>query len=513
VARLGIDFGTTNTVVVASDRGRYPVVPHASDTSIGRIVRDVFPSLAVYEQDGARLFFGPDAERRLARPEGAGVIRSLKRLLRDWTGGGRIATEVCPGGFDTLDLLTAFARALRASLESSGLFRDGEPLEAVLTWPANANGAQRWVTRTAFRQAGFDVVGTLGEPAAAAVEYASRLTHGDHAAARRVRATVVVFDFGGGTFDASLVGIDGTEFTVLDTVGVDALGGDDLDLVLARLFARRISLDVDTLSPLRRDLLLQHARRQKEAISAGGVRSLTLVPSDLGIGGKPCTVSVAAYWKALTDVIRPAIDAVSRLVAAAQSGVDGIYLVGGSSRLPLVPKMLGARFPGLPLVMTDKPFTATAMGAAIHATGAVTMHDILSRHFGVLRLADHGHREIFAPIFEAGTRLPARGAAPLERHVEYSPRHNIGHLRYLECAAVDERGIPALGVRAWSDVLFPYDPAISVGQPITAADVRSRDDLAGTAVRETYVCDGDGVISVRLSRPDGQSRAFEIFRP
>jgi len=153
------------------------------------------------------------------------------------------------------------------------------------------------------------------------------------------------------------------------------------------------------------------------------------------------------------------------------------------------------------------------MGAAIHSAGAVTMHDILARHFGVLRLADDGHREVFAPIFEAGTRLPARGAEPLERQVEYSPRHNIGHLRYLECAAVDDRGTPALGVRAWSDVLFPYDPAIPVGERVTPADVRRRDDLAGTAVREIYACDGDGVISVRLSRQDGQSRAFEIFRP
>jgi molecular chaperone DnaK (HSP70) len=513
VARLGIDFGTTNTVVVASDRGRYPVVPHATDTAIGRVVRDVFPSLAAYELEGARLLFGSDAERRLARPEGVGVIRSLKRLLRDWMGGGRVATHVRPGGFDTLELLTGFAGALRSSLESSGLFRDGEPLEAVLTWPANANGAQRWVTRTAFRQAGFDVVGTLSEPAAAAIEYASRLSHGDHAAARRVRATVAVFDLGGGTFDASLVRIDGTEFTVLDTVGVEALGGDDLDLVLARLFARRMKLDVDALSPLRRDLLLQHARRQKEAISAGGVRTLTLVPGDLGITARPCTVSVAAYWKALTPVVTPAVDAVSRLVAGATSPVDGIYLVGGSSRLPLVPTLLAARFPHLPLVMTDKPFTATAMGAAIHSAGAVTMHDILARHFGVLRLADDGHREVFASIFEAGTRLPARGAEPLERQVEYSPRHNIGHLRYLECAGVDDRGTPALGVRAWSDVLFPYDPAIPVGERVTPADVRRRDDLAGTAVREIYACDGDGVISVRLSRQDGQSRAFEIFRP
>ena len=73
-------------------------------------------------------------------------------------------------------------------------------------------------------------------------------------------------------------------------------------------------------------------------------------------------------------------------------------------------------------------------------------------------------------------------------------------------------GRPALGVRTWSDVLFPYDPAIPVEQRVTASDVRDRDDLRATAISETYACDGDGVISVRVSRPDGQSRSFEIFR-
>ena len=513
MARIGIDFGTTNTVAVASDRGRYPVVPHACDTAIGRIVRDVFPSLVAYEYDRGRLLFGPDAERRLARPQGVGIIRSLKRLLRDWVGGGRIGTDVHPGGFDTLELLTGFAQALRDSLDASGLFPEGEPLQAVVTWPANANGAQRWVTRAAFRQAGFDVIGTLSEPSAAAIEYANRQTQGDRSAARRARGTVVVFDFGGGTFDASLVHIDGSEFTVLDTVGIEDLGGDDLDLVLTRLFARRMKLELESLSPLQRDLLLQHARRQKESIAAGGVKTLTLVPSDIGLRAKPCTVSVAAYWRELNEVVAPTIDAVARLVANLDpTTLDAIYLVGGSSRLPLISRLLAARFPGLRLIMTDKPFTASAMGAAIHSTDRVTLHDILSRHFGVIRLADGGRREVFAPIFHAGTPLPPRGAAPVERQVEYTPRHNIGHLRYLECTAVDEAGCPALGVRPWSDVLFPYDPAIPVDERVTPGDVRDRDDLAGTAVCETYACDGDGVISVRFNRPDGQTRSFEIFR-
>jgi hypothetical protein len=128
-------------------------------------------------------------------------------------------------------------------------------------------------------------------------------------------------------------------------------------------------------------------------------------------------------------------------------------------------------------------------------------------------LADHGTREYFAPIFPAGVRLPARGAAPLEVTVEYSPRHNIGHLRYFECAGVDYSGQPAAGVRAWSDVLFPYDPGIPIERPLSPLDIGRRDDLAHQGVCETYSCDSDGVISVRLHRrSDGQTRAYEIFR-
>jgi len=523
MARLGIDFGTSNTVVVCSDRGRYPVVPHATETAIGQVVREVFPSLLVYEQETGRFLYGPEAERCLARPGAEtryGVIRSLKRLLRDYVGGGRVGLDIHPGGFDTAEVLAGFTAALRESILGSGLFQEDEPLEAVITWPANANGAQRYITRASFKEAGFEVIDTLNEPAAAAIEFADRLVHGNRTAARQVAASVVIFDFGGGTFDASLVTIDGTDFTVVDTAGVQELGGDDLDAVLARMFAEKLKLDLDALSPLQRELLLRHACQQKESISSGSVRTLTLIPADLGLKGKPCTVSVASYFKELIPVVAPAIETVASLIGGSASRaagidteeIDAIYLVGGSSKLPLVTEMLANRFPGLRLVMTDKPFTATAMGAAIHSAETITMHDILSRHFGVLRLADHGQREYFAPIFRAGMRLPPQGAPPVEMRVVYAPRHNIGHLRYFECAGVDEMGRPTFGVRAWSDVVFPYDPAIPVTREVRPEEIQSRDDLADCAVCETYACDSDGVISVHLSRRDGQTRAYEIFR-
>jgi molecular chaperone DnaK (HSP70) len=198
---------------------------------------------------------------------------------------------------------------------------------------------------------------------------------------------------------------------------------------------------------------------------------------------------------------------------AGTESLDAIYLVGGSSRLPLAARLVTRRFPGIRVLTTDKPFSATAMGAAIHGAEATHVSEIFSRHFGVIRLAHHGSQEIFAPIFAAGIRLPEVNAAPVTNIVSYTPRHNIGHLRFMECTAVDEKGYPSAGQRPWSEVLFPYDPALPLTASITPSDVAVREDLSEATV-ETYTCDADGIITVTMTRGgDGQSRTFEIFRP
>jgi hypothetical protein len=165
------------------------------------------------------------------------------------------------------------------------------------------------------------------------------------------------------------------------------------------------------------------------------------------------------------------------------------------------------------LVVSDKPFSSAAMGAAIHKGEEVRLHDILGRTFGVMRLADFGRREFFAPIFPAGMKLPESDTAPCTHTVQYNPHHNIGHLRYLECAGVDGEGRPAEGVRPWSEAVFPYDPAIPVGGSLTADAIVHRPDLEHAPVRETYSCDTDGVITVNIQRCcDGQGLSCEIFR-
>ncbi|MFH2002872.1 MAG: Hsp70 family protein, partial [Planctomycetota bacterium] len=488
MVRLGIDYGTTNTVAVLYDRGHYPVVLHATDTAIGPISREVFPSIAVRDRKTGVFHFGAEAERLVARPGAEArydVLRSLKRLIRDFSEGMLLGQDLIPGGVDPAAVLKDFLSTLRSSIVRSGFIRPGEKLEAVITWPANANGAQRYLTRRCFREAGFDVVGSLTEPAAAAIEFADRISHGNRADARKLSMRFCVIDLGGGTFDVSLMKMEGRDFTVIDATGIEQLGGDDLDEILARLFLDRLDMAFDALEPFQKILLLNHSRQQKESISSGLVRSLTLAAEDMGLGRGLVSVSVDLFYKAATQQLGPAMEKAWELLhgkAAKEAGIslrslDAIYLAGGSSRLPLVQEMVSRRFPRVRLVTSDKPFSATAMGAAIHSQEAIRMQEILSRHFGVMRLADHGRQEYFDPIFAAGTPLPPRTGKAIERKLVYTPRHNIGHLRYLECAAVDQRRLPKEGVREWSDTLFPYDPCLDVGALFSADQIEVRDDL------------------------------------
>jgi molecular chaperone DnaK (HSP70) len=523
MARLGIDFGTTNSVVVTSDRGHYPVVHHTVETAVGPVLREVFPSLIVFDTEQRRFFYGLDAERLMARSLSESryrPIRSLKRMIFDYYEGKRICRDIVPEGFDPADLLYGLALSLKHSLLKNNPIPDGEPMEAVITWPANASGAQRYLTRQCFKRAGFDVIDTINEPTASAIEFADRMAGGNRTEARKIAMSVAVFDIGGGTFDASLVRIRGTEFTVLATVGIEQLGGDDFDEALAGLFARKLGLDLDLLDPLTRYRLVTQSCSLKENISSGSLRHLTISPEDFGLKGETCTVSVEAFFRELTPLIQSAIEKLYGIVigpAAEQAGIspdklDAIYLVGGSSKLPLVPRKVGERFPDVRLIMTDKPFVATAMGAAIHSAEQMRLRDILARVFGVIRLTDEGAREFFDPIFPAGMELPARGAMPFERTIEYSPCHNIGHLRYLECSRVDPKGSPSGGVRQWSDVLFPYDPSIPVGTKLRPDQVTQGYDLLDQRIRETYSCDGDGVITVRITRLcDGATGIYEIY--
>jgi molecular chaperone DnaK (HSP70) len=224
--RLGIDYGTTRTVVAAVDRGNYPVV--SFQTAAGD-TQDWYPSLITARGD-ARLY-GLDAACHHDDPDWA-LLRSFKRQLA--TLGPAAPLPLGSGAVTALELLTAFLAQLRCDLVTRSNLRLTlqEPLEAVIAVPANANSNQRFLTLEAFRRAGFQVRGLLNEPSAGGIEYAH---HALSAGALARRELIVVYDLGGGTFDASVISMAARRHEVARSAGIAQLGGDDVDTLLREL--------------------------------------------------------------------------------------------------------------------------------------------------------------------------------------------------------------------------------------------------------------------------------------
>jgi len=162
--RVGIDFGTTHTVVAVVDRGNYPVVSFDG--------MDTWPSIVAANAAG-ELRFGLDAAAVRQEP-GWSVLRSFKRLIND--AGPRTKVDLGGRSYPLADLFASFLAQLKSDLRhrsNTGLAPD-ERIEAAISVPANASSAQRFLTLDAFAKAGFEVVALLNEPSAAGFEYTHR---------------------------------------------------------------------------------------------------------------------------------------------------------------------------------------------------------------------------------------------------------------------------------------------------------------------------------------------------
>ncbi|MBI1946729.1 MAG: Hsp70 family protein [Deltaproteobacteria bacterium] len=503
--KLGIDFGTTRTLVACADRGNYPVVSFVDDEGDAH---EHVPS--VVADDGGRLRYGFDA--LAAARQGAQLVRSFKRALAsaDVTG----ATPVRVGTLEVpmLELLTGYLTHVREALRTRSNApkkASADPTAAVAV-PAHAHGAQRFITLEAFRAAGFDVTALLNEPSAAGFEY----THRQERTVTARRTRVVVYDLGGGTFDASLVKVDGGHHDVLATAGDNRLGGDDFDEALLALACARGGLDTAALAPPVRAALLDQCRDAKERITPQA-RRVSLDVS--AAGGAEVVVTVEELYGACTPLVERTMAAMAPLLRGLDAGDDaltdiaGIYLVGGGSGLPLVARVLKERF-GRRVHRSPYPAASTAIGLAIAADGALgfSLADRFSRCFGVFRERDGGRALTFDPIFLPDTAQPQGKAAVLVSR-RYRAAHNLGHFRFVECSRVDEAGEPVGDVMPFGDVLFPFDPALRARTDLDHVPVERCQQ--GPDVEERYLIDPAGLVEVQIEdTATGFSRSYRLGR-
>ena len=493
--RIGIDFGTTHTVVALVDRGNYPVVSFEGG--------DFVPSLVAAHDATGLLRWGWDAAA--ARHEaGWTVLPSVKRLLSD--AGPSTEVTVGPRRLPIAALLEGFFSALHRELvaRSNAGIAANDSITAAVSVPANASTAQRFLTLEAFKGGGFAVEALLNEPSAAGFEYAHRNRRDGR------REHLVVYDLGGGTFDASLLRMTGKTNEVVATHGVQRLGGDDFDeAILALVLEKALARDLDGDA---RDLVREECVRAKESLTPGSRRFLVDLSA---IDKEPLVLPVDEVWEACVPLVARTLESVAALVeddgGVSWTDVASLYVVGGGGLLPLVPRLLKERFGEKRVRRSPHPFAATAMGLAVwlDREGGYELEDRLSRHFGVFREGGAGREVVFDTIFEKGTPLPAPGASPVAVTRRYRAAHDVGHFRFLECSRLTD-GRPDGDVTPWDEAYFPFDPALRAAD-LAAAPICRRE--AGPEAVETYALGSEGAITVTVTdAADGFSRTFRLTR-
>ncbi len=500
--RLGIDIGTTRIVVAAVDRGNYPVVIF-EDSEGGNW--EWFPPLIAVR--GNERFYGWDAWKLQAEP-GCTIIRSIKRTLED--AGPQTMVSLGGTGLPMHQILQEMMLVLKSALlEKSSLpIKPGEPLEVMLGVPANANSNQRFLTVDPVQQAGFSVLGLLNEPSAASIEYGHRKRSSQSS------ECVLVYDLGGGTFDVSLVQMEGREHTILASEGVSMLGGDDFDILLADLAIDAAGLTGD-LSQAEIFRLYEECRIKKEALHPN-TRRIAIDLAAVREGWPDVSIPADEFYSRCRPLIQKTVEATEDLLNAQESAkrLDAVYVTGGGSELPLVPRMLKEVF-GRRVHRSAYTRSATAIGLAIQAdaqTGYV-LRERFTRHFGVWREAEGGRDIVFDSLFPKGTPLPGPGEPPLLLRRSYKPVHNVGHFRYLECSQRTQDGRPIGDIAVWDEIRFPFDAGLQSTGDLSRITVSHAISAADQEIEEVYSCDASGSVAVTIQNLSADyQRSYRLGR-
>jgi molecular chaperone DnaK len=466
---VGIDLGTTNSLVAFTGRDGTPSV--IRDASGDGLV----PSIVSVGADGA-VFVGREAQRRLLT-DPSRTVYSVKRFMGrgadDVEGeaklfpfrfqgeaGGVVRLGLADRLFTPPEISAFILRELKRRAEehfqAQGEF-DFEVDRAVITVPAYFNDAQRTATRDAGRLAGLDVLRIVNEPTAASLAYGLD---------RRNSGTIAVYDFGGGTFDISILRVEDGVFQVLSTNGDTHLGGDDIDQLLVAMVVDDMSAGALAART--------HGASGAFALDAAGLQAIRLavIQAKWDLSDRDSTIIVvrdpgtgeAAYRRPFTReeferLVRPVIDrtlAPCRLALAdaalAASQVDEVVLVGGSTRIPLVRRAVEELFGRKPHADLD-PDQVVALGAAVQAHIMVSgSRDMLLLDVTPLSLGIETMGGAVSKIILRNSTIPASGTemfttfvdnqTAVDIHVLQGERELVSDNRSL--ARFKLRGIPPM---------------------------------------------------------------------
>ncbi len=394
---VGIDLGTTNSVVAAVINGRPEVLSDDGEA--------ILPSVVGVDPQGKLITGTVARNQQVAFPER--TIVSIKRHMGQMDKVNLGEQQFTPPEVSAMILRKLRDRASRVL---------GTPVSrAVITVPAFFDENQRQATREAGELAGLTVERIINEPTAASLVYHAGADHKQH---------LVVYDFGGGTFDVSVVRMEAGVIEVLSSKGDTHLGGDDLDALLlkyvADIFISKHEIDLRT-NASTRWRLLQACERAKRELST---EATTTISEEFIAekAGQPLHLNVTItrrdYEGLIEHLVEKTIDCVDDALRDAKlnmNQIDELVLVGGSTRTPLVQERLREEFKLEPSRAVD-PDLAVALGAAVQAAmlegqkvGRVLI-DVTGHTLGIAALSGSsmfGSQAHFSPIIHRNTPLPA----------------------------------------------------------------------------------------------------------